>query len=129
MTGVSPAPDWSLLRDIRYLTWFTSLPTLSVLVTSSIVSPDTPEKREQVGRFLAGLVGVPMAVAPEAGFDENKAASATMIIGVATACIGALLMGAVVLTPGVNALSVGVGGVMLLVGLGAVKLSKRVIAE
>ena len=126
----SYALDLPLLRDIRCLTWFTSIPALALMVWSSRRFADSQEKRDEVARFLDGLEGA--EAEPEPG-DAAQAATAAMaaaalqIIGLASAAIGALLVVTVLTTASIaeGKLSIIVGAIMLAVGLAATRFAKR----
>jgi hypothetical protein len=118
------------LRDVPYLTWITSVPTLVAAVGVSLLMPDSAKRRAEVDRFLDGLEGGPAAGPPEQVAGESEAASpapdAVRIIGVATAAIGAILCLGVLVT-GVASeakTSLLVGAVMIAGGGLALPLSK-----
>lgn len=135
--GVSYVDDLAYLRDVRYLTWITSVPALLAMVWSSIALPDNADKRELVARFLAGLEGgksLQEAEEPEtseATASSDAASTAINIIGLAGAAMGALLIAAVVLTASINEgrLSICVGAALLAAGLVAVGLARRLRAR
>jgi len=125
--------DLPMLRDIRCLTWFTSIPSLVMMIRSSVLQPDAPDKRERVARFLDGIedkVTVADGTQEDGAQTPSMAASALQIIGLASAAIGALVVVAVVATAPVAEvkLSIVVGSLMLMVGLGATGLARKLMA-
>lgn len=110
-------PGASALRDVRYVAWITTIPTLSAMLAFSFLRPSAPEQQEQIDRFLDGLhptrVGV-SAVATEPG----SVLSAAPIIGASIGSLG-LLVALVVLfavPSGEKLVSLTVGLTMLCLG-------------
>jgi hypothetical protein len=127
--SLSYVGDYEYLRGVPYLTWITGLPTLSVMLLLSIVLPDSNAKRETVDRFLAGVSGDTPDKKEQPQVETGARADAKVaigIIGLATAAMGALLLGSVVLTVGARdaSLSVTVGALLLIAGLAARNLAR-----
>jgi len=115
--AMSYTGDLEFLRDVRYLTWITSIPTLSVMGLLSFLLPDNPEKREQVRRFLDGLDTKNVERLPLEP-SANKTADALAVIGLAVMAMGAVLLAAVAITAPLHEarLSIAVGAIMIIVG-------------
>lgn len=121
--------DFAYLRSVPYLTWITLLPTLLGLIGGSWLRPNTPAQREEIHRFLDGLVSRPQK--KELLLADDGATVALWIIGVTTALLGAILAAGVLATGAgtLGGLSVLVGAAMVLGGGGAVWGAARLKAH
>ena len=127
--GLSRIEGWEHLAGVQVITWCSSIPTLVALIITSLLFPDPPEKRAQIGRFLAGLEAGPDDRAGQGGSAD--AAGALRIIGLAAAAMGLVLLVAVLalaswnqarISLAVGAALVGLGGAAALLGPRAVGL-------
>lgn len=126
--AMSYVEGFAYLRTVTFITWITAAPTLAVMLLVSSLFPDNAEKRERVHRFLAGLEDRGRTAGGGMPRDtRNDAGVAIWIIGLATAAMGGILLGAVVLTGAatVSKLSPGVGAALLAAGLAAAAWGRR----
>ena len=114
--GLSYVEGYEHLRSIPYLPWITSLPTLGVTCMLSALMPDCAERRERVGRFLDGLES---AEHEPASGGREAARTALAVIGLSGAAMGALLLGAVIVTGAARdaGLSLVTGALMVAAGV------------
>jgi len=113
------------LRQAQFLTFFTSAVALVGMAAGSLLAPDAGERRERVAAFFARFRAAPATAQPNVRTADF---SFLPVIAAAIAAVGAVLIGAVLLSGQAAAgrLSIAVGCALLLVAAGFWLASRRI---
>jgi Na+/proline symporter len=118
----------AVIRDVKYLTWITVIPTTVTLFGVSALFPDSPERTRQIAHFLTGLTARDLSLKREldAGGDATVA---VRVIGIAGAALGTIMVLAVWSTAGVRDgwLSIAVGGLLLVLGALTAAFARQIL--
>ncbi|MBZ5666850.1 MAG: hypothetical protein LAO30_19870, partial [Acidobacteriia bacterium] len=86
----------SHLRDVTYMAWITTIPTLGAMFLVTHFRPNTPSQQERIQGFLSGLAPDGLDDA-RAATDEEAVSSPLRLIGLAVGSLGVLVVLAVLL--------------------------------